>query len=76
MKNYFVTGIQTKQQLEMFEKNASKVICIDATHRTNQYAFSLRWISTSLNLNEKRKRKKEKKIPGNCTPHLRSCHIL
>ena len=56
----------------MFEKNASKVICVDATHRTNQYAFSLRWISTSLNLSEKRKRKKEKKIPGNCIPHMRS----
>ena len=32
---------QTKQQLEKFEKNASKVICVDATHRANQYAFSL-----------------------------------
>ena len=25
----------------MFEQNASKIVCIDSTHRTNQYAFSL-----------------------------------
>ena len=25
----------------MFEQKASKIVCIDSTHRTNQYAFSL-----------------------------------
>ena len=37
----FVIGIQTKQQLEMMQKHASKIICIDSTHRTNQYHFPL-----------------------------------
>ena len=39
--NFFVIGIQTKQQLDMFEQNTSKIVCIDSTHRTKQNAFSL-----------------------------------
>ena len=30
--NFFVIGIQTKQQLDMFEQNTSKIVCIDSTH--------------------------------------------
>ena len=37
----FAIGIQSKQQLDMFIKHASKIVCIDGTHDTNQYAFPL-----------------------------------
>ena len=37
----FAVGIQTRQQKEMFEKQANKIVCIDAIHKTNQYEFPL-----------------------------------
>nr|XP_047136129.1 uncharacterized protein LOC124813297 [Hydra vulgaris] len=40
-KDSFVVGIQTKHQLSMFETHSSQIVCIDATHCTNQYAFPL-----------------------------------
>ncbi|XP_065677529.1 uncharacterized protein LOC136092875 [Hydra vulgaris] len=40
-KDLFVIAIQTKQQLAMFEKHGSQIVCIDSTHSTNQYAFPL-----------------------------------
>ena len=40
-KDSFVITIQTKQQLAMFEKHGSQIVCIDSTHCTNQYAFPL-----------------------------------
>ncbi|XP_065642691.1 uncharacterized protein LOC136074313 [Hydra vulgaris] len=40
-KDSFVIGIQTKHQLSMFKKRSSQIVCIDATHCTNQYAFPL-----------------------------------
>ena len=40
-KDTFVIGIQTRQQLNMFKKNASKIVCMDSTHQTNQYQFPL-----------------------------------
>ena len=39
--NTFAFRFQTKEQLKMFEKQAHKIVCIDATHKTNQYKFSL-----------------------------------
>ena len=36
-KNLFAIGLQTKQQLDMF----NKIVCIDSTHETNQYEFPL-----------------------------------
>ena len=33
--NIFALGFQTKEQLKMFEKQAHKIVCIDATHKTN-----------------------------------------
>ena len=35
------TGIQTKEQYEMFHKHSSKITWIDAAHGTNQYGFPL-----------------------------------
>lgn len=40
-KDLFVLGIQTKPQLDMFIKGSTKVVCIDSTHKTNQYGFPL-----------------------------------
>ena len=40
-KNIFAFGLQTKEQLKMFEKQAHKIVCIDATHKTNHYKFPL-----------------------------------
>ena len=37
----FILGIQTKQQLNMFQKNALKIVCPDSTHSTNKYEFKL-----------------------------------
>ena len=37
----FLLGIQTKEQLEMFQKHASKIVCLDSTHCTNKYDFKL-----------------------------------
>ena len=40
-KNTFVIAFQTKQQLEMFKKHASKIVCVDSTYNTNRYSFPL-----------------------------------
>ena len=40
-KNMFVIGIQTKEQRDMFIEGAKKIVCIDSTHKTNQYGFPL-----------------------------------
>ena len=37
----FVLGIQTHEQQKLFEKGAAKIYCIDVTHKTNRYDFSL-----------------------------------
>ena len=37
----FSTGIQTKEQHEMFVKHSSNITFRDVTHGTNQYGFSL-----------------------------------
>ena len=44
-ENLFMLGIQTKEQRDRLLAGASTVLCIDATHGTNQYGFQL------LNLN-------------------------
>ena len=31
----------TKEQEVMLKKNASKIVCLDSTHETNQYKFKL-----------------------------------
>ena len=38
---YFLLGIQTEFQKEMFVKYAHKLVCADATHGTNAYDFQL-----------------------------------
>lgn len=40
-KDDFLLGIQTQYQLENLRKHGNKVICMDATHGTNQYDFLL-----------------------------------
>eukprot|EP00794_Sanderia_malayensis_P011705 gene11705-12923_t len=40
-KDDFLLGIQTQYQLEHLMKHGGKVICMDATHGTNQYDFLL-----------------------------------
>ena len=40
-KNDFLLAIQTEFQKEMFNKYASKLICVDATHGTTAYDFQL-----------------------------------
>ena len=37
----FILGIQTKEQLNMFQRNALKIVCLDSTHSTNKYEFKL-----------------------------------
>ena len=37
----FLLGIQTKEQLAMFQKRASEIICLDSTHSTNKYDSKL-----------------------------------
>eukprot|EP00794_Sanderia_malayensis_P020831 gene20831-22875_t len=37
----FLFAMQTKEQLAMFEKHASKIVCLDSTHCTNKYDFKL-----------------------------------
>ena len=39
--NIFAFVFQTREQLKMFEKQAHKIVCIDATYKTNQYKFPL-----------------------------------
>ena len=33
----FVLALQTKFQMELYQKHASTILCIDSTHGTNQY---------------------------------------
>lgn len=37
----FVLVIQTQFQMELYQKHASTILCIDSTHGTNQYRFKL-----------------------------------
>lgn len=37
----FVLVIQTQFQMEVYQKYASTILCIDSTHGTNQYRFKL-----------------------------------
>lgn len=37
----FFLAIQTEEQMEMFIKHASKIVCLDSTHGTNKYKFKL-----------------------------------
>lgn len=37
----FVLVVQTEFQMELYRKYASKIVCIDSTHGTNQYRFKL-----------------------------------
>lgn len=37
----FVLVIQTQFQMELYQKYASTILCIDSTHGTNQYRFKL-----------------------------------
>ena len=39
--NLFMLAIQTKEQRERLVAGASTILCIDATHGTNQYGFQL-----------------------------------
>ena len=48
-KEDFVLGLQTLWQREMMMKHASKIVCIDSTHGTNQYDFL---VTTVLVLDE------------------------
>ena len=40
-KNGFLLGIQTKYQLDSLKRHGQKIICMDSTHKTNQYDFQL-----------------------------------
>ena len=37
----FLLIIQTQFQMELYRKHASTILCLDATHGTNQYRFKL-----------------------------------
>lgn len=37
----FLLGIQTKYQLDKLKRHGDKIICMDSTHKTNQYDFQL-----------------------------------
>ena len=37
----FLLAYMTKEQEDMFKKHSSKIVCVDGTHGTNQYAFNL-----------------------------------
>ena len=37
----FALGFKTESQLEMFNKQPHKIICIGLTYKTNQYMFPL-----------------------------------
>lgn len=37
----FVLVLQTQFQMELYQKYASTILCIDSTHGTNQYRFKL-----------------------------------
>ena len=40
-KESFVLALQTKFQIDLYQKHASTILCIDSTHGTNQYRFKL-----------------------------------
>lgn len=40
-KEDFMLAIMTKQQLDMYEKFAPMILCMDSTHKTNIYSFKL-----------------------------------
>ena len=40
-KESFVLALQTKFQMDLYQKHASTILCIDSTHGTNQYRFKL-----------------------------------
>ncbi|XP_048735607.2 uncharacterized protein LOC125651055 [Ostrea edulis] len=40
-KEDFMLAIMTKQQLDMYEKHAPIILCMDSTHKTNLYSFKL-----------------------------------
>lgn len=40
-KESFVLAVQTKFQMELYQKFSSRILCIDATHSTNAYRFKL-----------------------------------
>nr|XP_022334767.1 uncharacterized protein LOC111131491 [Crassostrea virginica] len=40
-KEDFMLALMTKQQLDMFEKFAPVILCMDSTHKTNIYSFKL-----------------------------------
>ena len=37
----FVLALQTEYQREVYQQHVGKVMCVDATHGTNQYGFKL-----------------------------------
>ncbi len=37
----FVLAIQTEFQQELYRRHCNKILCIDATHKTNAYRFKL-----------------------------------
>ena len=37
----FVLGIQTEFQLELYNRFANSILCVDSTHGTNAYRFKL-----------------------------------
>lgn len=40
-KEDFILAIMTKQQLDMYQKFAGRILCMDSTHKTNSYSFKL-----------------------------------
>ena len=41
LKDMFLLVLTTDFQASIFEMFSSKIVCIDATHKTNQYRFKL-----------------------------------
>ena len=48
----FLLGLQTQFQKEMFQTDANKLICINATHGTTSYDFQLFAVLGIDNYNE------------------------
>ncbi|XP_062596991.1 uncharacterized protein LOC134258447 isoform X1 [Saccostrea cucullata] len=40
-KEDFMLAFMTKQQLEIYQKFANRILCMDSTHKTNSYSFKL-----------------------------------
>ncbi|XP_062604065.1 uncharacterized protein LOC134265856, partial [Saccostrea cucullata] len=40
-KEDFILAIMTKEQLNMYKSFASRILCMDSTHKTNSYSFKL-----------------------------------